>query len=147
MSTIIELAPVSRRQNWEKALAFAFATGAPALVSLYLLSDRNPLIALIAGSVCFLGVFVVALSISTANTGRLAVQEDQLLFTDGHLSLGVPLADLDVASARTGDDPDASPRLITRPDHAVTIPRRTGRAVVVTPLHPVEFIEKLRRLA
>lgn len=147
MTNHFELAPISRRQDWEKALAFAFASGAPALVSLYLLSGQNTLIALIAGSVCFLGVFLVALSISTTAAGRLAVQGETLLFTSGHLSLGIPLADLDLASARTGDDASASPRLITRAAHAVTIPRRDGRAIVVTPLHPAEFIADLRRLA
>lgn len=147
MTNHFELAPSSRRQDWEKALAFAFASGAPALVSLYLLSGQNTLIALIAGSVCFLGVFLVALSISTTAAGRLAVQGDTLLFTSGHLSLGVPLADLDLASARAGDDASSSLRLITRADHAVTIPRRAGRAIVVTPLHPAEFIADLRRLA
>ena len=120
MTNHFELDPISRRQDWEKALAFAFASGAPALVSLYPLFRKNPLIALVAGSVRFLGVFLVALSSSTTAAGQLAVRGVTLRFTSGHLSLGVPLADLDLASARAGDEAPAPSHFFLKnsPAHA-----------------------------
>jgi len=145
MHTRFELAPTSRRQDWEKAFAFAFAIGAPAYFSLYLLSDRSLPIALIAGSVCFVGVFIVALAVSTTSPGHLALLDDAVQLDSGHLHLRVPLAELDLAAARLGDDADASPRLITRAAHAVTIPRHSGPALVVTPLDSAAFIQTLRQ--
>lgn len=144
MTTRFELAPASRRQDWEKAFSFAFAVGAPAYVSLWLISAGNLPITLIAGSVCFVGVFLVALAISTSSPGRLALIDGTFQLESGHLHLRIPLAELDLAGVRLGDDTDASPRLVTRAAHAVTIPRHTGLPMVVTPLDSAAFIQTLR---
>lgn len=143
-----ELAPASRRADWPKALAFAIATGAPAYVAIYLIGDHNLALTAIVGSICFLGTFIVGLAMSTGSSGHLALTGDSLLLQSGHLHACVPLAELDLAAARVGIPLEtlSSPglRLDTRTSHAVTIPRRHGPAVVVTPLDPAEFIRTLR---
>lgn len=144
MTTRFELAPASRGRDWEKALAFAFATGAPAYASLWLISSGSLPVTLITGSVCFVGVFFVALAISTGSPGRLALSDDTFQLESGHLNVRIPLAELDLSHVRLGDDAEASPRLVTRASHAVTIPRRAGSPLVVTPLDSTALIQALR---
>lgn len=144
MTTHIELAPASCRQDWEKACAFAIAAGAPAYVSLWLISARSVPVTLIAGTICLVGVFIVALSVSTRSSGRLTLIDDCFQFDGGSVHLRVPLAELNLAAARPGDDAKASPRLVTRVSHAVTIPRHAGVPVVVTPLDSAGFLQALR---
>lgn len=144
--TFFELAPLSRRYNWDKALAISLTPSAPAAVAIWFVTNQNLPVTVIVTTVCFIGTLLVALTLGLTQVGRLTLTPETLRLRSGFLENSVLLADLDLAAARRADDPTANPRLVTRPDHAITIPRRTGPPVVVTPLEPDQFLKVLHRL-
>lgn len=141
-----EIAPRSRVNDWDKALAFAIAPAAPTFAAIYYFAGGLPL-ALIVTAACFVGTFLCALTLASTPLGRLLVTEQALVLDSGHLHASVQLTELDLGAARLGDTNTAALRLQTRLDHAVTIPRRDGSAIVVTPLFPDEFLRALRAAA
>ncbi len=146
MNTIFPLAPRSRRHDIDKALAFAIAPAAPTFAAIYFFADQLQL-ALIVTSVCFVGTFICALTLASTPLGRIVLTGDTLQLDSGSLHARVPLASLDLASARLGAHPSPSLRLDTRAAHAVTIPARSGPPLVVTPLDRDAFLRTIHHLA
>ncbi len=146
VNAVFELAPRSRRHNWDKAMAFAIAPAAPTFAAVYFLAENITLASVVAG-IGFVGTAICAWTISSTPLGRATLTPDELLLESGFLQTRVPLAELDLAAARPGDTAEASPRLDTRTESAVTIPRHQGPAVVVTPLNRDAFLTALRARA
>ncbi len=145
MNTSFELAPRSRRHDWDKALAFSIAPAAPSFAAIYFFADSLWL-AIIVTTICLIGTFLCAITLASTPLGRLAITRDTLLLDSGFLHARIPLAELDLAGARAGTDEGADLRLATSTSHAVTIPRRAGPALVVTPLNRDAFLATLRSL-
>lgn len=143
MNIVFELAPRSRRHDWDKALAFAIAPAAPSFAAIYFFADSLALACAVT-AVCLAGTFLCALTLASTPLGRVAVTRDALVLDSGFLHARVPLAELDLAAARAGAARDAGLRLATREENAVTIPRRAGPALVVTPLNRDAFLAELR---
>ncbi len=146
MNTVFELAPRSRRHDWDKALAFAIAPAAPSFAAIYFFADSLALASAVT-AVCLAGTFICALTLASTPLGRVALTREALLLDSGFLRARVPLAELDLAAARPGAARDADLRLATREANAVTIPRRSGPALVVTPLDRDGFLSALKTLA
>jgi hypothetical protein len=146
VNLVFELAPRSRRHDWDKALAFAIAPAAPSVAAIYFFTE-SPALAAAVGTVGLIGTFLCAITLASTPLGRIALTRDALVLDSGFLHARVPLAELDLAAARLGTDATASLRLSTRDAHAVTIPRRTGPALVVTPLDRDTFLATLKTLS
>lgn len=145
MTTLFELAPASRRNDWDKALAFAIAPAAPTFAAIYLFAGGFVLAAVVTGA-CFVGTFLCAWTLASTPPGRLELTEDALLLRSGFLRARVPLAELNLGAIRLGDQDAASPRLVTLAPHAVTIPRRAGPPLVVSPLDTEAFLLTVQKL-
>ena len=146
MLTFFELAPRSRRNDWDKALAFSIAPAVPTFAAIYFFAG-GPVLATIVTAACFVGTFLCALTLASTPLGRIALTEDELRLDSGFLHTRIPLCELDLDAARAGDDTMASPRLVTAVSYAVLIPRRVGPPIVVTPLNRDAFISTLRTLS
>ena len=138
-----ELAPASRRHDWDKALAFAIAPAAPTFAAIYFFAGGLALAAIVTGA-CFVGTFLCAYTLASTPLGRLELDRDSLLLRSGFLQTRIPLTELDLPAVRLGDHDSASPRLVTLARHAVTIPRRSGPPLVVSPLDTDAFLLALR---
>jgi hypothetical protein len=145
-TTSFALAPATRRHDWDKALAFAIAPAAPTFAAIYFFAGGFPLAAIVTGA-CFIGTFLCAFTLASTQVGRLELTEDALLLKSGFLQNRIPLCDLDLSATRLGDHDSASPRLVTIAHHAVTIPRRSGPPLVVSPLHPDSFVITIQNLS
>lgn len=145
MTTLFELAPATRRHDWDKALAFAIAPAAPTFAAIYFFAGGFPLAAIVTGA-CFVGTFLCAFTLASTPLGRLELTDDALLLKSGFLHTRIPLAELNLAATRLGDHDSASPRLVTLAPHAVTIPRHAGPPLVVSPLDTESFLLTVQNL-
>lgn len=143
MNTTFELAPGSRRQNWDHALAFGLISAAAAGAATWFVTAHHVTLTLTVAAVCLAGTVLVALTLGFVSGGRVTLTRDTLHLRSGFLEVTLPLAELDLAAARRGHGADASPRLVTRLDRAVTVPRHHGPPVVLTPLDPDHFLQTL----
>ena len=141
-----ELAPRSRVHDWDKAIAFAIAPAAPTFAAIYFFTDELALASIVT-AVCVVGILICGFTLPNASLGRVTLTGEALRLDSGFLQATVPLAELDLAAARVGAVEGASLRLSTKPGHAVTIPRRAGPALVVTPLDRDGFVRTLRQRA
>lgn len=146
MNTVFELAPRSRRHDLDKALAFSIAPAAPTFAAIFFFTDDLVLASIVTG-ICLVGTFLCAISLASTPLGRVELTRDELLLDSGFLQARVPLADLELAAARPGAAPDADLRLATRSENAVTIPRRHGPGLVVTPLERDRFLSLIKTRA
>jgi hypothetical protein len=143
MNITFELAPGFRRQNWDHALAFGLISGAAAGAATWFVTAHHVALTLTVAAVCLAGTVLVALTLGFVRGGHVTLARDTLHLRSGFLEVTLPLAELDLAAARRGDQAGASPRLVTRLDRAVTLPRHQGPPVVITPLDPDHFLHTL----
>ncbi len=144
MNTLtFELAPRSRLHDWDKALAFAIAPSAPTFATVYFMAD-NVLLATVVTLAGFVGILLCAFTLATTRLGRLTLTDNVLRLHSGFLETSVPLADLDLRAARIGMDDTAAYRLLTNTDYAITLPRRSGAPLLVTPIERDLFLRALR---
>lgn len=147
MQTItFELAPRSRLHDWDKAIAFAIAPAAPMFASIYFYTDGLALASIVT-AVCVVGILLCAFTLPNASLGRVTLTGQVLRLDSGFLHATVPLEELDLAATHAGEAKGADLWLQTKAAHAVTIPRRTGPALVVTPLDRDGFVRTLRQRA
>ncbi len=147
MNTLtFELAPRSRLHDWDKALAFAIAPSAPTFAAVYFMADSAGLAGIVT-AVAFFGILICAFTLATTRLGRITLTPQELRLDSGFLSAAIPLADLDLASARLGATEGADHRLLTNPAYAVTLPRRTGAPLVVTPIEREGLLRALHAFA
>jgi hypothetical protein len=146
METItFELAPRSRLHDWDKAIAFSIAPAAPTFAAVYFYTDDLAL-ATVVTTVCIVGMLICGFTLSSTSLGRVTLTKDALRLDSGFLHATVPLGELDLAAARLGSAPGADLRLATKATHSVTIPRRVGPSLVVTPLDRDGFLRTIRQL-
>ncbi len=144
MNTLtFELAPRSRLHDWDKALAFAIAPSAPTFATVYFMAD-NVLLATVVTLAGFVGILLCAFTLATTRLGRLTLTDNVLRLHSGFLETSVPLADLDLRAARIGMDDTAGDRLLTNTAYAITLPRRSGPPLLVTPIDRDLFLRTLR---
>lgn len=140
---IFELAPRSRLQDWDKAIAFAIAPAAPTFAAIYFFTGGLALAAIVT-AVCILGILACGFALPNTSLGRVTLTGEALRLDSGFLHATVPLAELDVAAAHLGASPGADIQLETKAGYAVTIPRRVGPSLIVTPLDREGFLRTLR---
>jgi hypothetical protein len=143
-SITFELAPCSRLQEWDKALAFAIAPAAPTFLAIYFFTGGLAM-ATIVTAVCIIGILLCGFTLSSTPLGRVTLTSETLRLDCGFLHATVPLAELDLAATRIGSAVEADLILETKVAHAVTIPRRNGPSLVVTPLDREGFLRTLRQ--
>lgn len=148
MNTIFELAPLPRGYDWSKAFAFSIAPAAPTFAAIHYFAGGGLPLALIVTGSAFIAIFLCALMLMRDPLGRVTLTPDALLIDSGQLHGSIPLAELDLARMRLGlpaGDALTRFRLVTNPDHAITLPLRSGGdAVCLSPLDHESFLAALR---
>jgi hypothetical protein len=148
MHTVFELAPLARGYDWSKAVAFSVAPAAPTFAAIYFFAGDDLLLASLVTGAAFFAIFLCALSLARDPLGRVTLTADALLLDSGQLHSRIPLADLDLAQARSGlpaTGISTRHRLVTNPAHAVTLALRAGGdPICLSPLEHARFLTALR---